>query len=91
MLTAMSINVLGRGLFRSPRASNRGVKIIRVSLDADPPAATLDCGYGGRAAACGVIKDKLARVGVRADEVFEEGDGLLGGVPRVFVPNRHIQ
>ena len=57
-------------------------KILRVFLNADEFTIEILASNAGRTAAHRWIKHSIAFVGVGLHEVFEKGDGFLGGVLR---------
>ena len=61
------------------------VEIVFIELESDEVAFLFDASHGGSAGAHAVVKYGVALVGVGADEVADEADGLLGGVPTIFI------
>ena len=56
------------------------LKILFILLDADIIPVRVDAGYGRCEATGAIIQHRVTFIGVGADKVFKEGNGLLGGV-----------
>ena len=66
-------------------ASHGLVEILLIEFKADEVPTLLDASDGGRAAAHTVVEHRVALVGVGENEIAQQVNGLLGGVPSVGV------
>ena len=63
------------------------LKIMVVLFDADTPTVGVYCGNGGGHAACRIVEDQLAFIGIGLDKILYKGNWLWVGCKPTSVLN----